>query len=425
MVGLPIIEEVIAKDGAVGLAGIAQDGASATPPTISRVSVGDRRFLVYPPAAGFEILPDIEHVSDYAVEPNVFFTPHFSIPALPRLDDKHVRLMVLQDGEREKPLTRFLMPFTVEKPGFAMGPSIVRAWVHPYGPFGVPIIERREAHQIIDDLYSTLAMQQIDLPKILVLPDVPVDSPAVSLLRSVAMGNGLPVASTASVERPVLDATQDSELYFHESLSGHHRRNYNRLWRQLGQRGALQYSIARSPKEVRLALEEFLLLENKGWKGERRTSLASDRFRGAFAREAINNLAERDKCRIHSLTLDGDVVASLVVFIDTNRAWTWKTAYDEDLSAFSPGILLMMRVTETLMDDPNVISADSCALPDHPVMSRLWTEKRAMTTLVIGTQEGVERDVRQVASQLDLYSSTRNFAKSMQQRLRTLMRKRH
>lgn len=421
MVGLPVIEEVIAKDGAVGLAGIAQDGAGPTPATMSRLSVGERRFLVYPPAAGFDILPDIEHVSDYAVEPNVFFTPHFSIPALSRLDEKHVRLMMLQDGDRESPKTRFLMPFTVEKPGFAMGPSILRAWVNPYGPFGVPIVERREAHEIVEDLYSTLALPQIDLPKILVLPDVPTDSPVVSLLRSVAIGNGLPVASTEPVDRAVLDATLDSELYFHDALSGHHRRNYNRLWRQLGERGDLQYHIARSPDEVRIGLEEFLLLENKGWKGEKRTSLSSDRFRGAFAREAVNNLAARDKCRIHSLMLDGEVIASLIVFIDANKAWTWKTAYDEDLSAFSPGVLLMMRVTETLMDDPNVLSADSCAMPDHPVMSRLWTQNRSMTTLVIGMDPALDRDVRKVASQLDLYSSTRNFAKTMRRRLKSMM----
>lgn len=424
MVGLPVIEEVIAKDGAVGLVGIAQNAANVERETLSRVSVGDRRFLVYPPAAGFDILPDIENVSDFSVEPNVFFTPHFSIPALPRLDEKSVRLMVLQDGTRDNPMTRFLMPFTVEKPGFAMGPSIARAWVHPFGPFGVPLIERREAHQIIDDLFSTLALPQIELPKILVLPDVPVDSPAVSLLRSVAIGNGLPVTSTVPVKRPVLDATQDSELYFHDSLSGHHRRNYNRLWRQLQDRGVLKYEIARSPEEVRLALEEFLLLENKGWKGERRTSLASDRFRGAFAREAINNLAGRDKCRIHSLTLDGDVVASLVVFIDANKAWTWKTAYDEDLRTLSPGVLLMMRVTETLMDDPNVLFADSCALPGHPVMSRLWTQEQAMTTLVIGMHAELDRDVRKVVSQLDIYSSTRNFAKSVQRRLKSMAGKR-
>lgn len=424
MVGLPVIEEVIARDGAVGLVGLAQDGGQTIPETLSRVSVGDRRFLVYPPTAGFDILPDIENVSDFAIEPNVFFTPHFSIPALPRLDEKHVRLMVLQDGTRDNPMTRFLMPFTVEKPGFAMGPSIARAWVHPYGPFGVPLIERREAHQIIDDLFSTLALPQVELPKILVLPDVPTDSKSVSILRSVAIGNGLPVTSTVPVKRSVLDATQDSELYFHDSLSGHHRRNYNRLWRQMQERGELAYEIARAPDQVRLALEEFLLLENKGWKGEKRTSLSSDRFRGAFAREAVNNLAARDKCRIHSLTLDGEVVASLIVFIDANKAWTWKTAYDEDLKALSPGVLLMMRVTETLMDDPNVLFADSCALPDHPVMSRLWSQEQSMTTLVIGMLPELDRDVRKVATQLELYSSTRNFAKSMQRRLKSMAGKR-
>lgn len=424
MGSLPVIEEVVAKDGPMAPSTIAEQGATLEPANVSRVSVGERRFLVYPPAAGFEILSEIEQAPDFAVEPNIFFTPRFCVPALPRLEDKHVRLMVLQDGERANPLPRFVMPFTVEKPGFAFGQPVIRAWVNPYGPYGVPIVERREAHQIIEDLYSTIAQRSVDLPKVMVFPKVPTESRVVSLLRSVAMANGLPVASTDLVQRPVLDATRDADTYFHDALSGHHRRNYRRLERQLGDRGDLQYTIARSPNEVRLALEEFLLLENKGWKGEKRSSLNADRYRGAFAREAVNNLAEYDKCRIHALTLDGDVIASLIVFVDANHAWTWKTAYDEDLARYSPGMLLMMRATETLLDDPNVIFADSCALPDHPVMSRLWTETHEMTTLIIGLEPDLEREVRKVAQQTELYSQTRQLAKTLRDRFQAMVRRR-
>jgi hypothetical protein len=247
------------------------------------------------------------------------------------------------------------------------------------------------------------------------------DSVTITTLRGVAIGRGLPVLSTASVQRPFLKSEKDSVDYFKDNIRSHSRRNFGRLRRQLEASGQFEYEIARGPESVRLALEEFLLLENAGWKGRQRTSLAADRFRAAFAREAVNNLAERDLCRIHSFKLDGRVIASLIVFVQSGHAWTWKTTYDEGFAQYSPGTLLIMQVTATHLDDPNIQLTDSCAVEDHPVMARLWSERREFATLVIGLRPDMDRETRQVMSQLELYRSTRNAAKTVRDRLRHLI----
>lgn len=420
MSALPVIEQIIENEGRAALNALpAGVGTGETLP-VSRLSEGNRRFRVYPPTAGFEIAELIDSVSDFAVAPNIFFTPRFCVPALNRLDERHVRLMTLEDGTPEAPKPRFLMPFTVEKPAFGFGPDIIRAWSNPFGPVGVPIVERREAAQIIDDLFETIARSDVALPRILVFPDMPQSSPVSSLLRSVALANGLPVAMTRDYERPVLDATRDADTYFHEVMSNRHRRNYERLWRQLAGQGRLEYTLARNPEQVRIAMEEFLLLENAGWKGSQRTSLIADRYRGAFAREAVNGLAEKDKCRIHALELDGRVIASLVVLIDGNRAFTWKTTFDETMAKFSPGMLLMMRATENFMDDPNIISADSCSFAEHPMMGRVWDERHVMNSIVIGLNQSLEKAVRRVSTRLEVYRSSRHLVKSLRSRLREL-----
>lgn len=389
---------------------------------ISRLSQGDRRFVVYPADAGFDILEDIDRVTDYALEPNIFFAPRFLVPAMPRLDDRDVRLMLLQDGPKDAPETRFLMPFSVEKSGFAIGPDVIRAWANPYGPYGIPLVERREASRILEDLLVTLGQKDLQLPKVMVLPDIMMDSVTITTLRGVAIGLGLPVMTTSAVQRPFLKSEKDSVDYIKDNIRSHSRRNFGRLRRQLEAKGQFEYEIARSPRQVRIAMEEFLLLENAGWKGRQRTSLAADRFRGAFAREAINNLAERDLVRIHSFKLDGRVIASLIVFVQASHAWTWKTTYDEAYAMYSPGTLLIMQVTETHLDDPNIQLTDSCAVEDHPVMARLWSERREFATLVIGLRPEADRETRQVTSQIELYRTTRNAAKSVRDRLRHLVR---
>jgi len=165
-------------------------------------------------------------------------------------------------------------------------------------------------------------------------------------------------------------------------------------------------------------------LEAAGWKGRERTAMVVDRYRAAFAREAVHGLAEQDLCRIHSLTLGGKLIASLIVFVEAGVAYTWKTAYDENYSVFSPGTLLMIEVTKQHLDDPNIEQTDSCAVPDHPVMARLWSERKPIGTLVIGMTPATDRITRQAASQLHLYQETRNFARLMRNRVRNLLKRR-
>ena len=420
----PVIDREVVNAGSFMLSGIVDAPPPDAAPEISRLSSGDRRFLVHSAESRFDIIDEIDRVTDFALEPNIFFSPRFLVPAMARLDERQVRLMVLQDGPRETPQTRFLLPFSVEKPGFAVGPDVIRGWSNPFGPCGIPLVERRETTRILEDLVATLGDAEVNLPKVMVLPDVWTDSPAISLLRGIAIGRGLPVHTAEAVQRPFLQSDLDSVDYLSTTISGSSRRNFGRLRRLMEELGKFEYDIARSPREVRTAMEEFLLLENAGWKGRQRTSLASERLRAAFAREAVNSLAERDLCRIHSFKIDDRVVASLIVFVQSGHAWTWKTTYDEKLAHYSPGSLLIMRVTETHLDDPNIDVTDSCAVEDHPVMSRLWAERREFATLVIGMRPELERETRQVVSQIQLYRSTRAAAKGVRDRVRGLIGRR-
>jgi len=297
----------------------------------------------------------------------------------------------------------------------------MRTWASPFGPVGTPLVDRDDPVGVIEDFFSMLSRPHLKLPKVFVLPDMRLDGPVASLLTSFADSRGLTMVTTGKVERPVLESTADGEAYLKASLRSHHYREFRRLKRRLADLGRLEHIVARGPDEIRQAIESFLTLEAAGWKGRERTAMAIDRYRAAFAREAVHRLAEQDMCRIHSLTLDGKLIASLIVFVESGCAYTWKTAYDENFSAFSPGTLLMIEVTGQHLDDPNIEMTDSCAVPDHPVMSRLWSERRPMGTIVVGLTPDADRLARQAASQLHLYHETRNMARILRNRVRTLL----
>jgi CelD/BcsL family acetyltransferase involved in cellulose biosynthesis len=309
------------------------------------------------------------------------------------------------------------MPFTVERPGFSVGAPIIRTWANPFGPLGTPLLDTEDAAETIDNLFEVLTQPQTKLPSVLVLPDIRLNGRFAQLAKAVAIARDLSVATTDTFRRPMLESYLDGESYLKQSVSAHHYREMRRQWRNLEKLGTLTYNVARQPEEVRLRMEEFLALEAKGWKGKKRSALINDRYRAAFAREAITNLAEIDAVRIHTVDLDGRAIASIIVFIMAGEAYTWKTAYDESLGRHSPGKLLIMKLTDWHLEDANILRTDSCAVPDHPIMSRMWEQRDEMGSLVIGLTRNSDRDVRQVATQLHLYRNTRNIARILREKI--------
>jgi len=395
---------------------------AARPGADVRIEVGrpGRELCLYPGSLGYDLQQELEFLTYRAMEPNIFFSPRLLAPAMPRIDDRLVRFALIRDEQDTRSRMRLLMPFTVEKPGFSIGPAIIRAWANPFGPLGTPLVDAEGAAETIDNLLDAIASPEARLPSVLVLPQIRIDDRFAQLARAIAVGRDLPVTLTGQFERAMLESDADGETYLRNAVSSHHYGEMRRQWRKLSEQGTLEYHVARQPEDVRVRMEEFLALEARGWKGRQRSALVNDRYHAAFAREAITNLAEIDAVRMHTLDLDGKAIASLIVFIVAGEAYTWKTAYDETFARQSPGKLLMMKLTEWHLDDANILRTDSCAVPDHPMIGHLWTEREGMGTLVIGLTRNSDRDVRQAATQLHLYNSTRNMARLLRQKIMSI-----
>lgn len=426
MAAVPLLEETSGGPAGTLISGFAGLGGKAVDPAhveLAATSRPPRRLAIYPASAGFDLVEELDHLSTRTVESNVFFNPRFLAPAMPRLEDREVRLAVIRDGDEYRSRLRLLVPYSVERPNIPLGVPILRSWASHFGPRGTPLLDRDDPESVVEDFFAMLARPHLKLPKVFVVPDMLLDGPVTGVLRRVAETRGLPIAITNEAERPFLESRLEGDDYLKASLRQHHYREFRRLKRRLAEHGQVEHVVARGEDEIRNALETFLTLEAAGWKGRRRTAMAADRYRAAFAREAVHRLAERDLCRIHLLTLNGEAVACLVVFIEAGVAYTWKTAYDERYSAYSPGTLLMIEVTRQHLDDPNIVMTDSCAVPDHPMMSRLWSERRTVGTVLIGLTPDADRATRQAASQLHLYTETRNLARLLRNRMRGLLKR--
>ena len=58
-------------------------------------------------------------------------------------------------------------------------------------------------------------------------------------------------------------------------------------------------------------------------------------------------------------------------------AYTWKTAFSHDYAKYSPGVLLIDRITDDLFSSAGIEAIDSCSY-ERSFMAQLWAGRRKM-----------------------------------------------
>ncbi len=134
--------------------------------------------------------------------------------------------------------------------------------------------------------------------------------------------------------------------------------------------------------DILLRFEEFLVLETRGWKGRKGSSIHVIRKTAAFARQAVGELAAQGRAVIYTLRLDGNAIASLIMLRSANRYYPWKIAFDEQWGAYSPGTQLMLRATRQLLAMPGFEFADSLAR-ETSWIDPLWPYKFRLATVIV------------------------------------------
>jgi hypothetical protein len=132
----------------------------------------------------------------------------------------------------------------------------------------------------------------------------------------------------------------------------------------------------------------------------------------------VTTLARTGDASIYALELDERPISMQVVLRAGSAAYTWKTAYDETLGDFSPGMLLFEDYSQALLADPTIAFVDSCAFDDSGYMAAwtgrelvidLWIDPRRGGSAVFSTITGLQRaylPLRETVKQLYLRSAT-------------------
>jgi CelD/BcsL family acetyltransferase involved in cellulose biosynthesis len=326
-------------------------------------------------------------LSARALEANVFAEPDFVLGAFShfaRAD--RLRLLLVWRDESEEQLIGVVV---LEFPRIPVGVGVARIWQSDQAGLAALMLDRDAAEQALAAVLDWLVEAR---PKTigLMLPTADALGPTIAAVQAVRLSRGAQSHQFGQKSRAILIAAGKLARGFEGALPKKRLKEWARQIRRLKERGEIAFRTASDEA----AIEKFLALEARGWKGAQHTALGADAGLAAFTRSMLGGLAQRGRLAIHLLERDSEALAIGVVLRAGDRAFYWKTAYDETYAEYSPGLQLTLELSRMQQRDPAIAATDSCAIEGHPMIERLWTARLALVDCVIALRPGPARGLR-------------------------------
>ncbi len=324
-----------------------------------------------------------EDLVDECLEPNPFYEPWMLMPALRSFTaDKDVRVVLVFASDRGD--LKLCGVFPLEKKARYKGLPVTAftLWQHIYCGLCNPLIRVGYESECLDAFLDWLtsesgsALMEFNL--------VSGEGPFHELLSECLSRRNSQSVVGDSYTRAMFRPMQSSDAYVRTALNRGHRKDLRRRTRRLSETGLLAYDALEPDGDIDAWIEEYLRLEASGWKGKGGAFACSDADKDYFAVIA-KTAFEKGKLMMLALRLDGKAIAMKCNFIAKPGSFAYRIAFDENYAFYSPGVLLELENIRMLHNEPSMEWMDSCATPEHPMIDRLWVDRRAIQSVLVPT----------------------------------------
>jgi CelD/BcsL family acetyltransferase involved in cellulose biosynthesis len=277
---------------------------------------------------------------------------------------------------------------------------------YDYAFVSSPLIDPQYRDAVWPAFFDAIARER-SLPNVLKLKLLDAGDAAHAPMMAALQARHAPMLTLSERTRPFLNGPSERKR------SGSTAKKLRQDWNRLSALGHIDIANDLSPEGARGAFEIFLRLELQSWKGRNGTALLSHDEDAAFTRSLISELGARGGASVALLRVDGRAIAAQVLLYSGTMAYTWKTAFDSEFAKFSPGALLVDKVSDELFAS-GIKTIESCST-EGSFMEHLWAGRRATTDLLVDV--GAVRSMGFVAAAFSERAYA--FARETRNRLRT------
>jgi CelD/BcsL family acetyltransferase involved in cellulose biosynthesis len=333
--------------------------------------------LLRPAALDSALVTGWRDLARHAAEPNAFLQPWFLLPSLAHLaDGADIRIAVVTTGRA----MIALMPVVIAPDYGRLPAPHVENWRHGQSFLGTPLIRaghETEAAAALITLFDGHDWSRGFIHLTALVEDGPVHRGFVAAARA----RGRPCDVVNRRVRALLESELDADAYVENAIRGKKRKELRRLANRLGELGSVRTRAFGPSDDAAAWCAEFLALEGAGWKGSEGEALANRPETRGFFEDILLGAADARMLDMLRIDLDGRAIAMLVNFVMPPGSFSYKIAYDEEFARFSPGVQIELDNIARVLGSDRLDWMDSCAVEDHPMIDRLWTERRSIVRI--------------------------------------------
>jgi hypothetical protein len=322
-------------------------------------------------------------LADNAVEPNIFYEPSVMLPAVESFGaNTNFYFVFLYAPDPLRPFGAKILcgffPLEFSRRYKKMPVAVFSLWKHSYCFLCTPLLRAERAGETLAAFFDWLESKESPAP-LMEFCSVTGDRAFRRLLTDEFNKRASLTLSTDSFNRALFKP--DSM----EGISGKHKKELRRQQNRLAEEGLLEYVALEEEADVDNWIGDFLRLEASGWKGQQGSAFALEEMSRKFFETAVKEVFRKNQLMMIALRLNGKPVAMKCNFLSGSGSFAFKIAFDEDRARYSPGVLLELENMRRVSAMPEVEWMDSCAVSEHFMINRLWTERRAMETILVST----------------------------------------
>ena len=332
----------------------------------------------------------LTELAAHSDEANAFYAPTLLEPALTHLAeglDLSFVLVFDWSATGEKRLCGFF-PFERMRNWHGLPIQHWRLWQHLHCFFCAPLIRAGCSCVVLQQLLLWAA-QQTNGAQLLEFQAISAAGPFATGLTKALATQRRSHWHTRRYERAFFTPAASAADYLEATVSGKHRKEWRRLRRQLALKGDLELRVLAQNADAKPWIADFLRVEMSGWKGLEGSAMLCDAHEQAFFTDAALAAQAGGQFMMMGLYLNGQAIAMKCNFRAAQGAFCFKIAFDPAYADYSPGILLELDHIELAHHTPHLEWLDSCAKPGHPMINRLWSQRRAMQDLTISNGHGL------------------------------------
>ncbi len=328
-----------------------------------------------------DLAGDIGWLSAHALEPNFTLMPQWVLP-LAEICGSHRKLVPVHALTGEgRPGAFSLFEFKRWRWGLPLAHG--ESFLGDFPISGTPLLSMADpvgsCAAMLQQAFGTLKVSS------LIIPYLTGHHAISSVMVDACAEIGAPICFLDDRQRAALRCNGDYDAWFEETFPRKRRKEFRRLSARLAETGDLQTHTRQSGQPgLETWIDDFLTLEQSSWKGNRGTAIAGSDALTSFLRSALSRLDAAGKLLFWRMIVDGKPVAMMFGVKEGSICWIVKIAHDETLARFSPGVLLVLAATRTMFESDELMFADSCAEPGHPMIDHIWKDRLSVRDVMIG-----------------------------------------